>query len=79
MTSVVCPVLIYRTSGVTGSITVNGVERNTEEFRRQSCYITQDCYLMDLLTTRETLAVAASFKLNPKVTTREKNDMVGCQ
>jgi hypothetical protein len=31
---------------------------------------------MDLLTTRETLAVAASFKLNAKVTTREKNAMV---
>jgi ABC-type multidrug transport system ATPase subunit len=72
-------VLFYRTSGVTGIITVNGVERNTEQFRRQSCYITQNCYLMDLLTTRETLAVAASFKLNPKITTREKNDMVRYQ
>jgi ABC-type multidrug transport system ATPase subunit len=76
MTSVTCSVLLYRTSGVAGFITVNGVERKTEQFRRQSCYITQDCYLLDLLTTRETLAVAASFKLNPKVTTREKNDMV---
>jgi ABC-type multidrug transport system ATPase subunit len=76
MTLVICSVLIYRTSGVTGFVSVNGVERNTEEFRRQSCYITQNCYLMDLLTTRETLAVAASFKLNAKVTAREKNDMV---
>ncbi|XP_023722130.1 ATP-binding cassette sub-family G member 1 isoform X2 [Cryptotermes secundus] len=66
----------FKSSGVTGYITVNGVERNTEEFRRESCYITQNCYLMDLLTTRETLAVAASFKLNAKVTTREKNDMI---
>jgi ABC-type multidrug transport system ATPase subunit len=55
---------------------VNGVDRNTEEFRRQSCYITQDCYLMDLLTTRETLAVAASFKLNPNIGKRERNYMV---
>jgi ABC-type multidrug transport system ATPase subunit len=61
---------------VTGFIAVNGVERNTEEFRRKSSYITQNCYLMDLLTTRETLEVAASFKLSPKVGIKEKNDTV---
>jgi ABC-type multidrug transport system ATPase subunit len=52
------------------------VERNTEEFRKRSSYITQNCYLMDLLTTRETLVVAASFKLSPKVVTKKRNDTV---
>ncbi|KAJ4427770.1 hypothetical protein ANN_25423, partial [Periplaneta americana] len=66
----------FKINGVTGCILVNGVERDLEEFGRQCCYITQDCYLMDLLTTRETLAVAASFKLNPKIGKQERNVMV---
>ncbi|XP_069702594.1 ATP-binding cassette sub-family G member 1-like isoform X1 [Periplaneta americana] len=66
----------FKINGVTGCILVNGVERDLEEFGRQCCYITQDCYLMDLLTTRETLAVAASFKLNPKIGKQERNVMI---
>lgn len=66
----------FKISGVTGFISVNGVERNTEEFRKKSSYITQNCYLMDLLTTRETLAVAASFKLSPKVGKKNRNDTI---
>jgi ABC-type multidrug transport system ATPase subunit len=69
--------ITYRISDVTGSISVNGVERDTEEFRKKSSYITQNCYLMDLLTTKETLVVAASFKLSPKVGTKKRNDTVG--
>lgn len=61
---------------MTGSISVNGVERDAEEFRKKSSYITQNCYLMDLLTTRETLVVAASFKLSPKIGIKKRNDTV---
>jgi len=66
----------FKISGVTGFISVNGVERDTEEFRKISSYITQNCYLMDLLTTRETLVVAASFKLSSKVGTKKRNDTI---
>jgi ABC-type multidrug transport system ATPase subunit len=61
---------------VTGFVSVNGLERDTEEFRKKSSYITQNCYLMDLLTTRETLAVAASFKLSPKAGIKKRSDTV---
>ncbi|XP_046734289.1 ATP-binding cassette sub-family G member 1-like isoform X2 [Diprion similis] len=46
-----------------GTITINGVERNREVFRRQVCYIPQDFALLPLLTVRETLQIAADLKL----------------
>jgi ABC-type multidrug transport system ATPase subunit len=73
---VFCFVFAHSISGVTGYISVNGVQRDTEEFRKKSSYITQNCYLMDLLTTRETLEVAASFKLSPKVEIKKRSDTV---
>ncbi|XP_046467231.1 ATP-binding cassette sub-family G member 4 isoform X1 [Neodiprion pinetum] len=52
-----------RASKLMGTITINGVERNREAFRRQVCYIPQDFALLPLLTVRETLQIAADLKL----------------
>nr|CAD7601469.1 unnamed protein product [Timema genevievae] len=62
----------YRISGVTGVVGVDGVERELDEFRRLSCYITQDDRLEPLLTVQESMRVAADLKLGVHVTTQEK-------
>lgn len=66
----------FRTSGVTGSIKVNGNERNMEEFRQLSCYIPQDFSMFPQLTTRETIMFAADFKLEVGVSKHEKKALV---
>ena len=68
--------LVHRTSGVTGSIKVNGSERNVEEFRQLSCYIPQEFSMFPQLTTRETIMFAADFKLGFAVSTHEKKALV---
>nr|CAD7258947.1 unnamed protein product [Timema shepardi] len=62
----------FRISGVTGVVGVDGVERDLDEFRRLSCYITQDDRLEPLLTVQENMRVAADLKLGVHVTTQEK-------
>ncbi|KAJ9601107.1 hypothetical protein L9F63_000742 [Diploptera punctata] len=66
----------FKINGITGSILVNGIERSAEEIRRKSCYILQDCYFMELLTTRETMNMAASFQLSPKIRFKDKQTMI---
>jgi len=66
----------FRTHGLTGSVKVNGRERIVQKFRKQLCYITQEFAILDLLTARETLVVAADLKLNPDIGTQKKNKMV---
>jgi ABC-type multidrug transport system, ATPase component len=66
----------FRTHGVTGSVKVNGKERSVRKFRKQLCYITQEFAMLDLLTARETLVVAADLKLNSDIGTQKKNKMV---
>jgi len=66
----------FRTHGVTGSVKVNGRERIVQKFRKQLCYITQEFAILDLLTARETLVVAADLKLNSDIGTQNKNKMV---
>ncbi|KAJ9598554.1 hypothetical protein L9F63_010757, partial [Diploptera punctata] len=51
------------THGVTGTILINGHERNVSEFQKSSCYIAQECAMMSYLTTEETLMTAADLKL----------------
>ncbi|XP_034180185.1 ATP-binding cassette sub-family G member 4 isoform X1 [Osmia lignaria lignaria] len=52
-----------KSSNVQGSITVNGAEWNGGAFRKQSCYLPQEFALSPLLTTRETLYIAARLKM----------------
>ncbi|XP_059051441.1 ATP-binding cassette subfamily G member 4-like isoform X2 [Achroia grisella] len=66
----------YRTSGMEGSITVNGMERNLSSFRKMSCYIMQDNQLHGNLTVEEAMEVATSLKL-PSTTSRTvKEEMI---
>ncbi|XP_045447597.1 ATP-binding cassette sub-family G member 4 isoform X3 [Melitaea cinxia] len=65
----------YKTSGMEGSITVNGMERNLSSFRKLSCYIMQDNQLHGNLTVEEAMAVATSLKL-PSATTRADKEEV---
>ncbi|KAG6445638.1 ATP-binding cassette sub-family G member 4 isoform X1 [Manduca sexta] len=65
----------YKTSGMEGSITVNGMERNLSSFRKLSCYIMQDNQLHGNLTVEEAMAVATSLKL-PSVTSRADKEEV---
>lgn len=52
-----------KSSNVQGSITVNGVEWNGGAFRKQTCFLPQEFALSPLLTTRETLYIAARLKM----------------
>ncbi|KAJ9597667.1 hypothetical protein L9F63_011469, partial [Diploptera punctata] len=67
----------FKKNGVTGSIKTNGKERSIQEFRKFSCYITQEFYMLQLLTTKETLRVAADLKLNYKTNKSKKDIMIG--
>ncbi|XP_011706352.1 PREDICTED: ATP-binding cassette sub-family G member 1-like, partial [Wasmannia auropunctata] len=51
-------------NGVKGTIIVNGIEQNTEMFRKQACYVPQQFHLLPFLTTRETFYIAARLKVN---------------
>jgi ABC-type multidrug transport system ATPase subunit len=55
---------------------INGRQRDVQKFRKQSCYITQEFAILDLLTTRETLVFAADLKLDSDVGKETKNEMV---
>ncbi|PNF38654.1 ATP-binding cassette sub-family G member 1 [Cryptotermes secundus] len=66
----------YRITGVTGSVILDGEERNMDAFRRLSCYITQDDRLQPLLTVRENMQIAADLKLQGDVSRREKNNII---
>lgn len=61
---------------MTGSVKINGRERIVQKFRKQSCYITQEFAMMQLLTTKETLMIAADLKLDCHVGKQKKNVMV---
>ncbi|XP_071634441.1 ATP-binding cassette sub-family G member 1-like [Temnothorax longispinosus] len=53
-----------RLTDVKGIITINGVERDREMFRKRVRYVPQQFDLLPFLTTRETLYIAARLKLD---------------
>ncbi|KYN29407.1 ATP-binding cassette sub-family G member 4, partial [Trachymyrmex cornetzi] len=65
----------FRTTGVDGSIYVNGRIRHLNNFRKCSAYITQDDRLEPLLTVVENMRVAADLKL-PSSTPKHKKEMI---
>ncbi|XP_012140091.1 ATP-binding cassette sub-family G member 4 isoform X2 [Megachile rotundata] len=52
-----------KSNNIKGSITVNGTEWNGRAFRKQTCFLPQEFALSPLLTTRETLYIAARLKM----------------
>ena len=66
----------HRITGVTGSVLLNGRERNLDAFRRMSCYITQDDRLQPLLTVCENMHIAADLKLGERMSKKEKTNIV---
>ncbi|KAJ8930261.1 hypothetical protein NQ314_016955 [Rhamnusium bicolor] len=66
----------YRIRGVGGAVYVNGITRNLNEFRKLSCYITQDDRLQPLLTVEESMHIAADLKLPSDVPQTEKEKIV---
>ncbi|KAH0951022.1 hypothetical protein HN011_009710 [Eciton burchellii] len=66
----------YKTSGMEGSITINGHERNLSAFRKLSCYIMQDNQLHGNLTVAEAMKVAASLKLGSHVSKTDKEEVI---
>ncbi|KAK4886496.1 hypothetical protein RN001_002767 [Aquatica leii] len=62
----------YVTSGVTGTISVNGRPRNLKQFNKISAYIMQDDLLPQLMTVEELMMVATKLKLGDKITIENK-------
>ncbi|XP_070504951.1 ATP-binding cassette sub-family G member 1-like [Chironomus tepperi] len=66
----------YKTRGVSGAIYVNGRIRDLNEFKKSTCYITQDDRLQLLLTVYENMKIAADLKLGNNVSLIEKNSRI---
>ncbi|XP_015430836.1 PREDICTED: ATP-binding cassette sub-family G member 4 isoform X1 [Dufourea novaeangliae] len=66
----------YKSTGVEGSITMNGHERNLSAFRKLSCYIMQDNQLHANLTVAEAMKVASNLKLGSHVSKAVKEEVI---
>ncbi|XP_073996883.1 ATP-binding cassette sub-family G member 1-like [Rhodnius prolixus] len=66
----------YRSCGVSGQLKLNGQPRDEAKFKKMSCYITQEDLLVPLLSLQEVMCFAASLKLPPTYSRKEKHAVV---
>lgn len=66
----------YRKTNVNGAVYLNGRIRDLNQFRKMSCYITQDDRLQALLTVHENMQIAADLKLDSSMRLHEKEMIV---
>ncbi|XP_044749959.1 ATP-binding cassette sub-family G member 1-like [Coccinella septempunctata] len=62
----------YKCTGATGTVLINGEDRNLKKFRRLSRYIMQQDLVQPWLTVQEAMVVAANLKLNKEMSPQDK-------
>lgn len=67
---------IYRSADATGSIFINGLPRNTLNFRKISRYIMQDDLVQPHLSVHEAMVFAADLKLGDELAKEQKLTVV---
>ncbi|XP_063990040.1 ATP-binding cassette sub-family G member 1-like isoform X2 [Diachasmimorpha longicaudata] len=66
----------YKSTGIAGHITINGVKLNSRRFKKLSCYIMQEDLLQPKLTVLEAINFSADLKLGFHVDRQTKDAIV---